>query len=80
MSFHNIKVESCIGFDLDKATIICVKMILLKDCINEGYMRGFYFILMQSCKSIIPYSPGCDELIHACTVQEKYSVYCATCS
>ena len=45
MSFHNMKVESCMGFDLDKVTIICIKMILLKDCINEGYVE-FYFILM----------------------------------
>ena len=42
----------------------------------------FYFVLMQSCKSIteIPYSPGCDKLIDTCTVQAKYSVYCATSS
>ena len=39
---------------------------------------GFYFVLMQSCKSIveISYSTGCDKLIHACTVQAKYSMYC----
>ena len=45
------------GFDLDKAAMICIKMILLK--------IGFYFILMQSCQSIIgiPYSPDCDKLI-----------------
>ena len=29
-------------FDLDKATIMCRKMILLKDYINEGYMRVLF--------------------------------------
>ena len=42
VSFHNIKVESCMGFDLDKATIISIKMFLLKDCINERYMRVLF--------------------------------------
>ena len=30
MSLYNIKVESCMGFDLDKATIICIKNDLIK--------------------------------------------------
>ena len=41
MSFHNI-IESRMDFDLDKATIICIKMILLKDCINEAYMKVLF--------------------------------------
>ena len=50
MSFHNIKAESCMDFDLDKGTIICIKMILLKDCINEGYMMVLFCFDMKLLK------------------------------
>ena len=30
MSFHNIKVESCMDFDLDKETITCIKNDFIK--------------------------------------------------
>ena len=30
MLFHNIKVENCMDFNLDKATVICIKNDFIK--------------------------------------------------